>query len=552
MRKQIFIGFAAFIIIFGALASLLTAGIVRTVSLDQLASQLEEEARLLSTRMETLGTQQVLDGLISLSRVTLIQADGTVLFDSWVSEKMDNHLDRPEIRQALQTGTGKSVRYSETVKAQSIYIAQRLEDGNILRISAPERLARKISSGIMPFIIFAIVMLILLSLPVINYYSANLLKPLLSIDLDHPEDAKVSEELLPLVRRIDVQNRQNRSQMEAMEARQQELDALLGGMHEGFIALGPRDEVILINASACAMLGVESKKALGHGMPEINRSLVVLEILEKMRASGSAQGILEKDGRNYVLSASRLENRRGAVLLFSDQTEKMQGEFMRRQFTANVSHELRTPLTTILGYAEMLKNGMVKQEDLAKFYHLIYRESSRMINLMEDILRLSKLDEGYLGGKRQKVSLLEAAKTACESLELSAAEKKVSVSFVGGEANILGDETLLNELCYNLVDNAIKYNNENGTVEVMVTGGEQAVLTVRDTGIGIAPEHHSRVFERFYRTDASRSKSTGGTGLGLSIVKHAAEYHHGKISLKSKPGEGTTVTVTFPVYQEES
>ena len=318
MRNRIFLGLAAFIIIFGALASLLTAGIVRTVSLDQLASQLEEEARLLSTRMETLGTQQVLDGLTSLSRVTLIQADGTVLFDNRVSDKMENHLDRPEIQEALETGTGKTVRYSETVKAQSIYIAQRLEDGNVLRISAPEQLARKISSGIMPFIIFAIVMLTLLSLPAINYYSANLLKPLLSIDLDHPEDAKVSEELLPLIRRIDAQNRQNRSQMDAMEARQQELDALLGGMHEGFIALGPRDEVILINASACAMLGVESKKALGHGMPEINRSLVVLEILEKMRASGSAQGILEKDGRNYVLSASRLENRRGAVLLFSD------------------------------------------------------------------------------------------------------------------------------------------------------------------------------------------------------------------------------------------
>ncbi len=551
MRKRIFIGLAAFIVVFGALASLLTAGIVNTVSLDQLSRQLTEEAALLSGRIAAQGTARALDGLISASRVTMIGADGTVLFDNQVSREMENHLDRPEVRQALETGAGKSVRYSNTVRAQLVYIAQRLADGSVLRLSAPEQLARKVASGIAPFIIFGIISLVVLSLPVINYYSASLLKPLLSIDLDHPEDARVSEELLPLVRRIDAQNKQNRAQVEAMEARQQELDALLGGMHEGFIALGPRDEVILINASACAMLGVDSRKALGKGMPEINRSPAVLQLLQTMRATGSAQGMLEKDGRNLVLSASQLENRRGAVLLFSDQTEKMQGEAMRKQFTANVSHELRTPLTTILGYADMLKNGMVKEEDLPQFYHLIHRESSRMINLMEDILRLSKLDEGYLSGKREKVSLLEVARAACESLELSAQEKKVSLSFSGGESDILGDATLLDELCYNLVDNAIKYNNENGAVEVTVSGGPQAVLTVRDTGIGIAPEHHARVFERFYRTDASRSKATGGTGLGLSIVKHAAEYHRGKITLKSRPGEGTTITVSFPGYQAE-
>ncbi len=552
MRKRIFMGVAVFVIVFGALASLLTAGIVRAVSLDQLSSRLTEEAQLVRSRMKTLGTTQALSSLVSLSRVTLIRPDGTVLFDNWVSDRMENHLDRPEVRQALETGTGKSVRYSDTLRAQTVYVAQRLEDGSILRLAAPEQLARRIYSGIAPFVILGIIGLVLLSLPAINCYSVRLLKPLLSIDLDHPEDARVSEELLPLVRRIDAQNRLNRAQMEAMEARQQELDALLGGMHEGFIALGPKDEVILINPSACSMLGVESGNTLGRNLREIDRSTEVLDLLDRMRSSGSAEGRLEKNGRSYALSASRLENRRGAVLLFSDQTEKMQGEAMRKQFTANVSHELRTPLTTILGYAEMLENGMVKQEDLQQFYHLIHRESSRMINLMEDILRLSRLDEGYVNGKREKVSLRDVAKEACESLELSAEEKKVRLSFSGEEAFIPGDRTLLDELCYNLVDNAIKYNNESGSVEVGVKGGAQAVLTVTDTGIGIAPEHHARVFERFYRTDASRSKATGGTGLGLSIVKHAAEYHHGKITLRSRPGEGTTVTVAFPAWQEQN
>jgi len=550
MRKRIFIGIVIFVIGIGALTSLLTFGIVNSVSLDQLSSQLSNEARLISQRMNTQDPMQVLYGLVTPTRVTYIQPDGTVLFDNWVSSAMENHLDRPEIQSAIQNGEGKSVRYSGTVKAQLVYLATRLDDGNILRLASPELIARKIATGIAPYVIFGILILILLSLPVVNYFSASMLKPILSIDLDHPEESQVSDELLPLIRRIATQNKQNRVQMDALESRRQELDALLGGMHEGFLALGQKNEIILINPSACAIFGINNEKALGRGLPEIDRSPAMLEMLEKLRKYGSANGLLEKDGRSYLLSASRLEKGRGAVMLLSDQTEKLLGENMRRQFTANVSHELRTPLTTILGYTEMLRNGMVKGEDLQQFYQLIHRESSRMITLMEDILRLSKLDEGYVNGKREKVNLNAVAQAVCQSLELSADEKKVKLNFTGEDAYILGDATLLDELCYNLIDNAIKYNIENGSVDVSIKAGSQTVLVVQDTGIGIAPEHHSRIFERFYRTDASRSKATGGTGLGLSIVKHAAEYHRGKINLRSKPGEGTAITVTFPPYSE--
>ncbi len=552
MRKRIYLGFIVFVVIFGAAASLLSAAVVSTVSMDQLSRQLSEEARLIQRRMDEEGALNALQGLVTVSRVTYIQPDGKVLFDNWVEDIDENHLDRPEVQQALKTGQGEAIRYSRTVNADSVYLAVRLVDGNILRLATPERIARQIVSGIAPFIIFGMIILILLSLPVINYFSARLLRPLLSIDLDHPEDARVSEELLPLIRRIDLQNRQSKAQMDALAARQQELDALLGGMHEGFIALGQRGEIILINSSACAMLGVEREKALGCQMPEINRSSVILDMLEKLRRTGSAEGMLEKDGRSYFLSASRLENPLGAVILFSDQTDKVQGEAMRKRFTGNVSHELRTPLTTILGYAEMLEKGMVKKEDLGQFYRLIQRESSRMLTLVEDILRLSRLDEGYLSGKHEKVSLYETAKAACQSLEPFADERGIHLSFSGGEAFILGDATLLGELCSNLIDNAIKYNKENGSVQVDIQGGQQAVLTVKDTGIGIAPEHQSRVFERFYRTDTSRSKATGGTGLGLSIVKHAAEYHHGNITLKSRVGEGTAIMVVFPAYQENA
>ena len=547
MRKRIFLSFIALIIIFGALSSALVASIIATVVPQQVMIRLEDETRLLIPRMAESGDQAAYDKLLSTSRITHIAADGTVLFDSQSSQELDNHADRDEVKRAFETGYGSAVRHSDTLKANMIYVATRLEDGSVLRLAAPERVSAEMAGSMLPWQIFGTVALILFSLPLAAVITNRLIRPILEIDLDSPDDSLVYDELIPLVRRIDDQAKLNREQLEALNDRRQELDALLGGMHEGFVAIDRDHRIILINHSACDMLGIDRSWAQGKTIPEVNRRQEMLSLLSELEAQGSAEGMMERGGRSYVLSASKVESGRGSVLLISDQTDKIEGEAMRKRFTANVSHELRTPLTTISGYAEMIEKGMVKSADIPTFGGIILRESKRLLSLVEDILRLSKLDEGFPRGKRDKVALDEVAKSACESLRPLAADKDISLTFEGEDTCVTGDRTLLDELLMNLIDNAIKYNQPGGRVEVNTSNrGDRVILTVADTGIGIEPEHQTRIFERFYRSDKSRSKATGGTGLGLSIVKHAAEYHDATISLDSTPGQGTTISVTFP------
>ena len=552
MKRKIMLGFIALILAFGMAAVLLAAAVVTSVAREQLSTQLAQESKLIATYLGDWGDAAKLEEVFTRSRVTLIAPDGTVLFDNWTNEPLDNHMDRPEILQALTNGQGSAVRYSDTTRTTAIYAATLLEDGNILRVAAPERIARGIATSVAPWLIFGLVIVLLVVVLFANFLGDKLIAPILAIDPDHPEEVVVYDELLPLIRRIDAQNRHNRAQMEALEARRLELNALLDGMQEGFIALSDRHEVSLINPAACRILEVKPEQAHKRLLTELNRSLVIIRLLDDLEKEGVATGVLEKSGRHYLLAANRIQGRPGSVLLMSDQTEKLAGEAMRKRFTANVSHELRTPLTTIFGYAELLEKGMVKEEDAPGIYQLIHKESSRMLDLVEDILRLSSLDEGYLTGKHEKVNLRETADAACRMLSLAAQERGVKVTLSGEDAFVLGDPVLLGELLSNLLDNAIKYNVENGSVDVRVTAGANTVLSVSDTGIGIEPEHQLHVFERFYRTDNCRSKSTGGTGLGLSIVKHAAEYHKAKVDLISRPGQGTRVTVVFPSYSEDS
>lgn len=551
MKHRILAGFTSLLILFSIAALVLSAVVVRSVAREQLLEQITAQVNGLAHQLQDQDAVQALEGLVTSSRVTLVDADGVVLFDNWMADEMDNHIDRPEIVEARKNGYGSAIRFSKTKNSTTVYAARLLSDGKVLRVAAPEQMARAIASGALPFLIGGFIAILALITVLSSSFTHLLLKPILDIDVEHPEDAVVYDEILPLVRKIDQQNKKTQSQMEALEARRMELNALLDGMHEGFIALGAREEIILINPSACEILGVREEQARGLGLMEVNRSPVVLALLENLRKKGTADGVMELNGRFYLLFANRIESGRGAVVLISDQTYKIEGEAMRKQFTANVSHELRTPLTTICGYAEMLEKGMVKQEDVAQFYRLILRESSRMLTLVEDILRLSRLDEGNMAAQKEAVNLNRIAGSITESLQLAADEKNVSLNYEGQDAWVYGVATLLEELCSNLIDNAIKYNVDHGRVDVRVTNGEQAILTVSDTGIGIEPEHHDRVFERFYRTDKSRSKETGGTGLGLSIVKHAAEFHKARISLSSKPGRGTTITVIFPLYKEE-
>lgn len=552
MKRKIMLGFIALILAFGMAAVLLAAAVVTSVAREQLSTQLAQESKLIATYLGDWGDAAKLEEVFTRSRVTLIAPDGMVLFDNWTNEPLDNHMDRPEIRQALTNGQGSAVRYSDTTRTTAIYAATLLEDGNILRVAAPERIARGIATSVAPWLIFGLVIVLLVVVLFANFLGDKLIAPILAIDPDHPEEVVIYDELLPLIRRIDAQNRHNRAQMEALEARRLELNALLDGMQEGFIALSDRHEVSLINPAACRILEVKPEQAHKRLLTELNRSLVIIRLLDDLEKEGVATGVLEKSGRHYLLAANRIQGRPGSVLLMSDQTDKLAGEAMRKRFTANVSHELRTPLTTIFGYAELLEKGMVKEEDAPGIYQLIHKESSRMLDLVEDILRLSSLDEGYLTGKHEKVNLRETADAACRMLSLAAQERGVKVTLSGEDAFVLGDPVLLGELLSNLLDNAIKYNVENGSVDVRVTAGANTVLSVSDTGIGIEPEHQLHVFERFYRTDNCRSKSTGGTGLGLSIVKHAAEYHKAKVDLISRPGQGTRVTVVFPSYSEDS
>lgn len=552
MKRRLLIGFIAIILVVGASAALLAGAVVRSVAREQLLDRLTKENQLVAEAIKGQDALVALPQVISTSRLTLIAPDGEVRYDSWARIPLPGHEDRPEIIKARETGFGSAIRYSETTASTAIYAASMLPSGDVLRVAAPEHVARGIATSMAPWLVFGLVLILILAIFFANSLGDKLLRPLLEIDLDHPEEARVYDEVLPLIRRIDSQNRHNKAQLAQLEASRQELDALLQGMHEGFIALGAKEEIILINPSAQTMLGVNQQQAVGRPLLAVNRSPVMLDALAALRQQGTAEGLLEMDGRVYQLIASRIEGRPGAILLLSDQTYRLQGESMRKHFTANVSHELRTPLTTIRGYAELLSQGMVKPEDAGRFHALIYQESQRMLILIEDILRLSRLDEGYAGGERSRVSLHEQAKLACKALTPSAQAKDVVIDYQGEEAAVHGDTTLIYELCTNLIDNAIKYNVQGGLVRVRVTGGAQATLSVEDTGIGIPSQHQARVFERFYRVDASRSKQTGGTGLGLSIVKHAAEYHGARVTLHSQPGKGTTITVAFPPCRGEN
>ncbi len=552
MKRRILFGFIALILFFSVVAISLSAFIVRAVAREQLLTQITAQADSLVHQVQGRDVVAAMEGLITSSRVTVIDVDGTVLFDNWMTNELDNHNNRLEVQKARESGYGSAVRYSDTKNSTAMYAARLLPDGKVLRVAAPEQMARGIVAGAMPWLVGGLVILLIVIIIFTNKLTDLLLKPILAIDVEKPEEAVVYDEILPLIKKIDQQNQKTHSQMEALEARRMELNALLDGMHEGFIALGNKEEIILINPSACDIFGVSGEAARGLRLMEVNRSPVILGLLDNLRKNGTADAVMEMNGRFYLLFANRIESGHGAVLLISDQTYKIEGEAMRKQFTANVSHELRTPLTTICGYAEMLDKGMVKPEDAGQFYHLIYREASRMLSLVEDILRLSRLDEGNKVGRKERLNLNAIARSITESLQLAADEKNVTLRYEGEDAQVFGEATLLDELCSNLIDNAIKYNVDGGEVRVSVKNGAQPVLTVSDTGIGIEPEHQDRVFERFYRTDKSRSKETGGTGLGLSIVKHAAEFHKAKINLTSKPGKGTTITVVFPVFKEEA
>ena len=512
-------------------------------------NQLRDELSLAAAAVEDGGTDYLSQLTADRCRLTWIAADGSVLYDTKTdAESLENHASRAEVSQALATGTGESTRYSSTLMEKTMYYAQRLDDGTVLRISISRATVGMIAVGmIQPLLIVLIVALILSGL-LARRLSRRIVDPLNSLDLEHPLDNDAYEELSPLLKRIHHQHVEIQTQLRELREKTDEFTQITGSMREGLVLLDEHGSILSINAAAQALFGADAQ-CVGRDFLTIERSHEISAAIQAAAADGHSEVRAERAGRVYQFDISRITSDGkflGTVILAFDITEQEFAERNRREFTANVSHELKTPLQGIIGSAELIENGMVRPDDLPRFVGHIHAEAARLVTLIDDIIRLSQLDEGD-AMPTEPVDLLAVSQEAAENLHDAAAARNVTVSVTGQPAVLPGVRRLIYEIVYNLCDNAIKYNVEGGSVTMSV--GERdgkAFVSVADTGIGIAPEHQSRIFERFYRVDKSHSKASGGTGLGLSIVKHAVQYHHGTVELHSEEGKGTTICILLP------
>ena len=527
---------------------------------DAVKQQLRMEAVFVEEAMEQMG-QRYLESLpIDASdseRITYIDSDGTVLYDTdEQAAKMENHNARPEIRQARETGIGEAERYSDTLQKKTFYYAKRLNNGQILRVA----LATESVYGTMweRFSLLAILACVLYGVSVLtaNRLARRIVEPINNLDLQNPVEDDSYHELSPLLHRLEKQNQQISAQMQDLRARQAEFAAITENMQEGLVLLNSRLQVVSINESAKKVLGVDFREQTELGEATVlslqmsRHSRELREAIGTAWSGDSCHCILEHESRQYSLMASpviRGERGGGVVIFLLDVTEQMEAERVRREFSANVSHELKTPLTSISGYAEIMKGGLVKAEDVPRFAGRIHKEAQRLIALVQDIIQLSRIEEGPADWQWETVELKELCEEMAEHLATKAASRQITVKVTGSESHVTGVRRLLEEMVINLCDNAIKYNRSGGHVIMDVSQGPSGIrLTVEDNGIGIPTEHQGRIFERFYRVDKSHSRETGGTGLGLSIVKHAAAIHRAQIRLDSDGATGTCITLCFP------
>ena len=511
--------------------------------------QLRDELELASVAVERGGE----DYLSSISseryRLTWIAPDGTVLYDTVTdAESLENHADREEVREALAGGEGESSRYSSTILQKTMYCARRLTDGSVLRISISRATAGVLLIGMVQPILIVVIVALILSAVLARRLSRRIVRPLNELDLEHPLENDAYEELSPLLGRINHQHRQIDEQMRELEQQRMEFSQITGSMREGLVLLDEKERVLSINPAACRLFDAD-ERCVGQDFLTLDRSHDIRLAIADAMAQGHGEARAERGGRVWQFDVSRILSGTaavGAVLLAFDITERETAEQNRREFTANVSHELKTPLQGIIGSAELIENGMVQPDDVPRFVGHIRKEAQRLVTLIGDIIRLSQLDEGD-EMPRETVDLLTLSQEAADDLTAAAEQKNVTISVTGESTCVSGVRRLLYEVIYNLCDNGVKYNVEGGSVSVRVgTEDGKAVVSVADTGIGIAPEHRERIFERFYRVDKSHSKASGGTGLGLSIVKHAVQYHHGTVELQSEEGKGTTIRILLP------
>lgn len=512
-------------------------------------SQLKTQLSFASTAVEDEGIEYLKNLENGEYRLTLIDTDGTVLYDTNAdAAAMENHSDRREFQEAFLSGYGESHRYSRTLTEQTYYFAKKLSDDRVLRISTSQVTIVSLLLGMLQPLLVITFLAILLSVFLAKRASRNLVKPLNNLDLNDPLSNDVYEELSPLLRHMAQQNKQIALQMDELSRSQNEFNAITSNMSEGLIVLNKDGVVVSLNTAARKIFEAE-EDSIGKDFLTIDRTPEISRAIKETLSGKKQELEYEKNGRNYDLCINQIVEKDeviGVLLLAIDNTEKIQAEQNRREFTANVSHELKTPLQSIIGSADLIESGLVKPEDMPRFIGHIKTDAARLVSLVSDIIRLSQLDENT-EMNWENVDALSVAKEALEMVDPIAESRNISLTIKGEPAPLTSVHKLLYDIIYNLCDNAVKYNKEGGFVKVDVkTTGDKVQVAVSDNGVGIAPADQSRVFERFYRVDKSHSRESGGTGLGLSIVKHAVAYLKGSISLESTLGKGTTITVSFP------
>ena len=537
MRNKIFSGLLFLSTAAVIIASVLIAVIMYQGSMTTMQRDLRQEATFIKMGLEQSG-KSYLQALTmesgKLTRVTLIAPDGRVIYDNHVAaEKMLNHKDREEVQEALASGIGLAERMSDTLSEKTFYFALRLDNGDILRVARTTDSVFATVAGSIPYMIAVVLVVALVAMLLARRITDKMVLPLDQVDLENPLENDTYDELAPFLTRIAQQQRQVSEGLKQLRQKQNELAAITQSMNEGLILLNDRQNILSINDSAAKLFGLQDHEVVGKNILTLERGQEVQELLQKVAVGGSGESLYQKDGRFYQLCGSSVGGK-GSVLLIFDVTEKRAAETLRREFSANVSHELKTPLQSILGYAEIMKNGLVQEGDKQRFLEKIYSEAGHLIVLIDNIMKLSRLDESANNmNNLEIIELKKLAEGTVQRLQEQAAGKNVAISVSGCEAEVEGVPAVLSEVIYNLIDNGIKYNRENGSVEITVAviPGE-AVLTFKDTGCGIGSADKERVFERFYRVDKSHFKETGGTGLGLSIVKHGVMFHKGRIELQ--------------------
>ena len=553
MTRKIFQSIIAVVISVLLLSLALITGVLYNHFETTMLDQLRTTAQFAEQGVEQEGMAYFDDLHAQNCRVTWIAADGTVKYDNRSNPKtMENHADRQEVREAMENDSGTSVRRSSTLSEHTMYYAKRLSDGTVLRLSMSQRSVLFLMGGMLSPLVFIFLAACLLAGVMSYRVSKKIVKPLSEIDLKHPEQVETYDELSPFLQRIAAQNREIDARMAEIRKQQQEFSMITENMSEGLFVVDRNYQILSYNKSAMQIFGMDPRQE-HENLLAVNRSEGFRNAVDSALKGRHTQENLELNGRVYQIIANAVcqpdfaEDMVGAVILVLDVTEKEAQEQYRREFTANVSHELKTPLTSISGIAEIIRNGIVKPEDIPHFAGKIYDESQRLITLIGDIIKLSRLDENQVPMERETVDMLEMARDVVQQLSSVARKSGVTLVANGTHGQVQGVRQVLGEMVYNLCENAVKYNRAGGRVWVDVQQvADHVVLRVKDTGIGIPAAEQGRIFERFYRVDKSHSKAVGGTGLGLSIVKHGAALHHATISVSSEPEQGTEITLTFP------